>query len=175
MIRSHKWLAGWMRTQDNSGKRYPMTRLIEISPEAERELIRRAAAQGLDVQAYTARLLEQAVHVPAATKTLSLSQRDATLREMFQFSHKIPVLSDEGLYSENVYADHDRCRTSYMEMVTVSKSRVRLVLCAERRGKALRWLKDCRCRSLIADQDEDLMFGIKGFRRAVATLPVAVG
>jgi len=84
-----------------------MTMLIELKPEAEAELIRQAAAQGIDVQAYAVRLLEQAAQIPAATKTLNLSQLDATLKEMSQFSHKIPVLSDEALSRESMYADHD--------------------------------------------------------------------
>jgi len=102
-----EWLAGIRRTQDNNGEGTPMTMLIEIKPEAEAELIRQAAAQGIDVQAYAAQLLEQAAHVPVAAKTLSVTRLRATLKEMGQFSHKMPVLSDEALSRESIYADHD--------------------------------------------------------------------
>ena len=42
-----------------------MTMLIEIKPEVQAELSRQAAAQGVDVNAYAASLLEEAVHLPA--------------------------------------------------------------------------------------------------------------
>jgi hypothetical protein len=84
-----------------------MTMLIDIKPETQAELGRLAAAQGVDVNAYAARLLEQAAHVSAGSKTLSPSDLAATLREMAQFSQKIPLLPDEAFSRESLYQDHD--------------------------------------------------------------------
>ncbi len=84
-----------------------MTMLIDIKPETQAELTRRATAQGIDVNAYAATLLEEAVHIPAGSKTLSASDLAATLREMAQFSQKIPLLPDEAFSRESLYQDHD--------------------------------------------------------------------
>jgi hypothetical protein len=84
-----------------------MTMLIEIKPEVEAELSRQAAAHGVDVSAYAASLLEEAAHIPAGAKTLSTSSLDATLRELAQFSQKIPLLPDEAFSRESLYQDHD--------------------------------------------------------------------
>ena len=43
-----------------------MTITIDISPEVQSELARRAAARGIDVQAYVASLLEQATQPESA-------------------------------------------------------------------------------------------------------------
>ena len=84
-----------------------MSIIIEIKPEVQMELSRQAAAHGLDVGAYAAALLEAAAHLPAGSKNLSPSQLDRTLAELAQFSHKIPLLSDEAFSRENLYRDHD--------------------------------------------------------------------
>jgi hypothetical protein len=42
-----------------------MTITLDIRPEVEAELARQAAAQGRALEAYAARLLEEAVHLPA--------------------------------------------------------------------------------------------------------------
>ena len=57
--------------------------------------------------AYAATLLEEAAHIPAGAKKLSSSQLDNTLRELAQFSHKIPLLPDEAFSRESLYRDHD--------------------------------------------------------------------
>jgi hypothetical protein len=52
-------------------------------------------------------LLEEAVHVPAAANKLNQERLEKTLREMGQFSHKIPSLPDEAFTRESLYQDHD--------------------------------------------------------------------
>jgi hypothetical protein len=84
-----------------------MTIVIDIKPEVQAELSRRAAAQGVDISAYAASLLEEAAHVPAGSKNISESQLDNTLQELAQFSQKIPLLSDEAISRESLYRDHD--------------------------------------------------------------------
>ena len=69
---------------------------------------RQAAARGVDVGAYAATLLEEAAHVHRRTEEpqpqASLTTR---LRELAQFSHKIPLLPDEAFSRESLYRDHD--------------------------------------------------------------------
>lgn len=84
-----------------------MTLMLDIKPEVQAELMRQAAAHGVDLDAYAASLLEEAAHVAGGSKTLSESQLDNTLRELAQFSHKIPVLPDEVFSRESLYRDHD--------------------------------------------------------------------
>ena len=84
-----------------------MTIIIDIKPEVQAELSRQAAAHGVDIGSYVASLLEEAAHIRAGSKTLSQSQLDATLRELAQFSHKIPLLRDEAFSRESLYRDHD--------------------------------------------------------------------
>ena len=84
-----------------------MTILINVKPEVQAELSRQAAARGVDIDAYATSLLEEAAHVPAGSKTLSQDQLDRTLRELAQFSHKIPLLPDEAFLPESLYRDHD--------------------------------------------------------------------
>jgi hypothetical protein len=84
-----------------------MTIVIDIKPEVQEELSRRAAAHGVDIGAYAASLLEEAAHVPAGPKTLSQSQLENTLQELAQFSRKIPLLPDEAFSRESLYRDHD--------------------------------------------------------------------
>lgn len=84
-----------------------MTIHIDIKPEVQAELSRQAAAHGVDIGAYAATLLEEAAHVPARARTLSQHQLDDTLRELAQFSHKIPLLPDEAFSRESLYRDHD--------------------------------------------------------------------
>jgi plasmid stability protein len=44
-----------------------MTITVEIRPEVQAELARQAAAHGRAIEAHAASLLEDAVHLPAAT------------------------------------------------------------------------------------------------------------
>lgn len=82
-----------------------MTITVDIRPEVQAELARQAAAHGRAVEAYAASLLEEAVHLPASR--LDQDRLENTLREMAQFSHKIPALPDEAFTRESLYRDHD--------------------------------------------------------------------
>jgi hypothetical protein len=84
-----------------------MTILVDIKPEVQAELRRQAAAHGVDIGGYVASLLEAAVRVPTGSKQLSQSELDKTLRELAQFSRKIPLLTDEALSRESLYSDRD--------------------------------------------------------------------
>jgi hypothetical protein len=84
-----------------------MTITVDIKPEVQEELSRRAAARGVDIGVYAASLLEEAAHIPARPKTLSPGQLENTLRELAQFSPKIPLLPDEAFSRESLYRDHD--------------------------------------------------------------------
>jgi hypothetical protein len=84
-----------------------MSIIIDVKPEVQAELSRQAATHGVDVGAYAATLLEEAVHIPAGFKNLSHSQLEKTLEELAQFSHKIPLLPDEAFSRESLYRDHD--------------------------------------------------------------------
>jgi hypothetical protein len=46
-----------------------MTITVNITPEVQAELARQAAAQGRALEAYAARLLEEAAHLPTAAPT----------------------------------------------------------------------------------------------------------
>ncbi len=84
-----------------------MTIIIDIKPEVQAELSRQAAAHGVDMITYAASLLEEAAQAPFRAKKLSPSELDETLREIAQFSQKIPLLPDEAFSRENLYRDHD--------------------------------------------------------------------
>ena len=84
-----------------------MTITIDLKPEVQEELNRQAAVHGVDVGAYAASLLEEAAQLSSGSKTLSRSQLENALRELAQFSHKIPLLPDEAFSRESLYLDHD--------------------------------------------------------------------
>ena len=84
-----------------------MTITVAITPEVQAELARQAAAHGRAVEAYAASLLEEAAHLPAGADRLSQDRLENILREMAQFSHKIPALPDEAFTRESLYQDRD--------------------------------------------------------------------
>jgi hypothetical protein len=84
-----------------------VTITVDIAPEVQAELARQALAHGRAVEAYAASLLEGAIRHPADAGRLSMDRLENTLREMAEFSHKIPVLPDEALTRESLYRDHD--------------------------------------------------------------------
>jgi len=84
-----------------------MTITVDIRPEVQAELARQAAAQGRAVEVYAAGLLEEAAHHPSVVGTLTPDRLENTLREMSQFSHRIPELPDEAFTRESLYRDHD--------------------------------------------------------------------
>ena len=85
----------------------PVTITVDIRPEVQAELARLAAAHGRAIEAYAASLLEEAVHLPAGASPLNQGRLENTLREMAQFSQKIPALPDEAFTRESLYRDHD--------------------------------------------------------------------
>ena len=84
-----------------------MTITVDIRPEAQAELARRGAVHGRAVEAYVAGLLEEAVRLPAGADRMSQDRLESTLREMAQFSHKIPALTDDAFTRGSLYQDHD--------------------------------------------------------------------
>lgn len=84
-----------------------MTITVDITPEAQVELARQAAAHGRAIEAHAATLLEEAAHLPASEATFSQDRLENTLREMAQFSCKIPSLPDEPFTRESLYQDRD--------------------------------------------------------------------
>ena len=84
-----------------------VTITVDIRPEVQAELARQAAAQGRAVEAYAASLLEEAVQVPGGARRLDQERLENTLREMAQFSQKIPSLPDEAFTSDSLYRYHD--------------------------------------------------------------------
>jgi plasmid stability protein len=95
-------------TGQGPAQRSAMPMIINIKPEARAELTRRAAAHGIQIEAYAAALLEEAVHKGTSAKTLTKGQLNRTLQELAQFSHKIPLLPDEAFAREGLYQDHLR-------------------------------------------------------------------
>ncbi len=84
-----------------------MTLIIEIKPEVQQVLHRQASVHGVDLAAYAASLLEEAAHIPSGAKPLTLGDVDNTLRDLAQFSHKMPSLPDEAFSRESLYPDRD--------------------------------------------------------------------
>jgi hypothetical protein len=84
-----------------------MTITVEIAPEVQAALVSRAAAHGRAVEAYIASLLEEAVRLPSGAHNLSRDRLEIALREMAQFSGKMPVLPGEAFTRESLYRDHD--------------------------------------------------------------------
>ena len=84
-----------------------ITITVDITLEAQAELARQAAENGCAVEEYAASLLEEAAHLHAGQGRLSQDRLENTLREMAQFSHKIPSLPDEAFTRESLYQDLD--------------------------------------------------------------------
>lgn len=80
---------------------------IDLKPEVEAELSRQAAAHGVELDAYAASLLEEAVHTGGAPKPFTKEELGRTLDELSQFSHKIPLLSDDAFSRNSLYPDRD--------------------------------------------------------------------
>ncbi len=84
-----------------------MTIIVNIKPGSFKpSLCRQAAAHGVDIGAYAASLLEEATHM-SGTKPFSPSQLEDALRELAEFSDKIPLLPQEAFSRESLYQDHD--------------------------------------------------------------------
>ena len=83
-----------------------MTITVDVTSEVRAEVTRPASAQGRGLEAYAASLLARAAQVSGASP-LNQDRLKRTLREMSQFSDKIPVLPDETFTRESLYRDHD--------------------------------------------------------------------
>lgn len=79
---------------------------INLKPEVEAELARRAESLGMDVSAYAAVLLEQATKLSQSPVT-DVEAFEKSLDRLAQFSDKIPALPDEAFSRESIYWDHD--------------------------------------------------------------------
>lgn len=85
-----------------------MTLTIEIKPEIEARLAAQAAARGLDLSAYAAAVLEQAVVQPGASlRHKSPEEIRAWLDSMTEFSDQIPPMPGETFSRQMIYQDHD--------------------------------------------------------------------
>ena len=84
-----------------------MTIKLDIRPEVQAELARQAAAHGSGIESYAAGLLEEAIQAPTGAALLDKQRLENTLREMAQFSHKIPSRPDDAFTRESLYQDHD--------------------------------------------------------------------
>jgi hypothetical protein len=81
---------------------HPVSIKIELTPEIEAGLAARAAAEGVGLPEYVARLLTE--HVSRdATGTLSPAERAAAWREAAKGLPKTPPLSDEAISREEIY------------------------------------------------------------------------
>ena len=84
-----------------------MPLIVEVKPEVHAELSRQADSQGIDVNVYAASLLEKAADVGLGKKPLTPERLEPFIKDMAQFSHKIPSLLDEAFSRESIYQDHD--------------------------------------------------------------------
>jgi hypothetical protein len=83
---------------------HPVSMKIELPPEIEAGLAARAAAEGVSLPEYVARvLLEQLAR--DATGTLSPAERAAAWREAAKGLPRTPPLSDEAISRESIYSD----------------------------------------------------------------------
>ena len=74
---------------------------IQLDAAVEAEIKRQTAEQGSDFKTYAASLLESASAAARAEKW------DRSLKRIHQFTKDVPVLSEEALTREGIYADHD--------------------------------------------------------------------
>jgi len=75
--------------------------MIELSPEIEASLSAQAAAQGISLQDYLRRMLEE--QVPSGRKPMAPAERAALWRQSTAGLPRTPPLSDEAVSRENLY------------------------------------------------------------------------
>jgi len=78
-----------------------MTITIELPPEIEANLLQRAAAEGLSLQDYLRRLLEQ--QIPSSADAITPSERAELWRQSTVGLPHTPPLSDEAIAREGMY------------------------------------------------------------------------
>ena len=84
-----------------------MTITVDIKPEVQAELERRAALMERDPATYAASLIESALYIPDDAGKLTPEGLKEFFRVMSQYSHEIPSLPDEAFTRESIYQDHD--------------------------------------------------------------------
>lgn len=80
-----------------------MTITLELKPETQQALSRQASASGLDLIVYATGILENAARLSPTNRAML----DLALEELAQFSHKIPLVSDEAFSRESLYPVRD--------------------------------------------------------------------
>lgn len=83
-----------------------MTVRIELTPEVAANLAAQAEAQGLPLEAYVQRLIEDRVALREARK-VSLEEMETALDELAEMGRGLPHLSDYALTRESMYEGHD--------------------------------------------------------------------
>ena len=81
-----------------------MSLKIDLPSEVEADLAARAAAEGVSLPEYVARLLRKQV-TPDATSTLSPAERATAWRQAAKDLPRTPPLSDEAISRESIYGD----------------------------------------------------------------------
>ena len=84
-----------------------MTITVDIAPDIQAELTRRAIAQGSPLEVYAANLLAASVQAAPNHREITEGRIDITISEMAQFSHSIPALPESAFTRESFYQDHD--------------------------------------------------------------------
>ena len=84
-----------------------MTISVELTPEVQAELERRAALMESGVENFAASLIESALDIPKPARRLTRAEIDEFFRVMAQFSDEIPSLPHEAFTREAIYQDHD--------------------------------------------------------------------
>ena len=82
-----------------------MTLTIDLRPEVEATLTRRAADRGLSLREYVRSLLEADVEAPVRKPRLSKEERLAIWRDFAKDLPHSEPLSDEAISRESLYAE----------------------------------------------------------------------
>jgi hypothetical protein len=80
---------------------------VELAPDIEKRLIEAARAEGLEPDAYAARLIASTIAARTRDKHLSKEELERFFSGMARHSDKIPDLPDEAYTRESFYQDHD--------------------------------------------------------------------
>jgi hypothetical protein len=81
-----------------------MTIHVQLAPEAEANLLSRAEAQGMTLDAYLQSILERMAVTPGPPP-VSLEQFEAGLDELAEGSEHLPVLPPQAYSREGIYGD----------------------------------------------------------------------
>jgi len=82
-----------------------MTITVDIRPEVQAELARRAAFRGSAIENYAARLLEEAVHLPAETSANSEKRKREGRKSLVEVCAMVRGLTDDVDFSRNPSTD----------------------------------------------------------------------